>query len=837
MLALMLLTAAGALASCGGGGGSSGGISGENTATDLVLIDVTVADFNGVALNQTIDFEFSEQLDPDSVRPDTIQIREGPNYGKQVQGYFRVGVEEEGKDTRFVRFYPKLPTMSDLSDAGFQPGTPYRIILPGSPQITTVQNYTGDPLMNETTVNFQTAATGSETLFVDNFIDPVIPGVSPGVSFVNPPDDAEGVSSDDQIVLTFTRRPLNPATVNSTNITLTMESRQGVITNRIVPGTPVLEQSLDRVTVTFEPNFPLADEAVYKLHVDRRVEDLVGFDCAPFDSTFTIRDEPWKSAILDLSFTEQEKINFMDEDYTTASWNEAIEDALVALFTAAGGTGKSGDLTPNANVTITPTNTPGVDLGVIDDLDGTTYDVFNFRKIEVPSGVTVRFLGNTSSTYRGKADPNNHSIKVLSIHSVKIDGTLNISGGVGDGTETYYSTSYLPPRYGGYGGPGAGNGANCNYTTSSNRANGLEGVQPVYGGYGGKGGISGTHTYYVYGAGGGGAGNRTPGTQGTKGGYTYYPTCRGTGGAGGAAVGGNLEREPNVGGSGGGSGANGAYSSSYRTSGAGGGGGGGAIKLQSSASITVSSTGRILAEGGQGGAITGYYAYCAGGGGGGSGGSIKISSTTSVTLDAGATISVAGGAGGPYTATYTYYKGGMGGNGGEGHIRLEAADTETITGVNVANLTYANPSTGEFLPSGGGAPSVGQTVWMNLGVFDPQLEEWKPGNPLHLQAETYVTNDVYYYCQMAIEDIGNPGNPSLEDLDLNDSDGDGEFDDSTNLNSVSEWTELRYLTDLNGYGYSFIRLRIVFQLNDNQSFYDALPICLIFFLTKLTLSF
>ena len=64
------------IAGCGGGGG--GGADGKKTAAKLALIDISVADFNGVALNEIIKFEFSEQLQPDSVRPDTIQIREGP---------------------------------------------------------------------------------------------------------------------------------------------------------------------------------------------------------------------------------------------------------------------------------------------------------------------------------------------------------------------------------------------------------------------------------------------------------------------------------------------------------------------------------------------------------------------------------------------------------------------------------------------------------------------------------------------------------------------------------------------------------------------------------------
>ena len=72
---------------CGGGGGGS---SPSESRSDLVLIDVSVDATSGVPLNEIIEFDFSEVLGPDSVRPDTIQIRQGPNFGRQVAGDFRV---------------------------------------------------------------------------------------------------------------------------------------------------------------------------------------------------------------------------------------------------------------------------------------------------------------------------------------------------------------------------------------------------------------------------------------------------------------------------------------------------------------------------------------------------------------------------------------------------------------------------------------------------------------------------------------------------------------------------------------------------------------------------
>ena len=267
---VVLLCVAVLAAGCGGGGG---GTSGKKAANQLVLIDVSVAGFDGVALNEIIKFEFSEILDPDTVRPDTINIREGPNYGKQVPGYFRVDGNE-------VLFYPRLPTLPDLSDSGMQPGKNYRIILPGAPKVATVRNFANDRLKKEKVETFATAIAGSKNVFVDNFLDPL----PPKVLFLNPADGAIGVPADSEITITFNRRPLHPATLTDSNVTLKMIERNGVPLSRPIQGTPVLTQSYDSVTVVFRSTFPLADVAKYALHIDRRVQDLVGNDVDEFNS-------------------------------------------------------------------------------------------------------------------------------------------------------------------------------------------------------------------------------------------------------------------------------------------------------------------------------------------------------------------------------------------------------------------------------------------------------------------------------------------------------------------------------------------------------------------------
>ena len=86
--------------------------------------------------------------------------------------------------------------------------------------------------------------------------------------------------------------------------------------------------------------------------------------------------------------------------------------------------------------------------------------------------------------------------------------------------------------------------------------------------------------------------------------------------------------------------------------------------------------------------------------------------------------------------------------------------------------------------------------------------------------------------QMAIEDQNDLGNPNLNSMDVTDSDGDGEFDDTTDPTRLSEWTRLSSIEDLNGNGFQFIRVRVTFQLDDNQTPDNPLP-----FLDDLTVRF
>ncbi len=176
--ALTTLAALGVLCvgapSCGGSGGSSTG----DTLTGVVLVDFVQASEDNVPLNRTLEFVFSSPIDPDTVGPASIQIRQGTTFGAAVLGRYVV------QGSR-VHFEPNLPGLCDLSDAGFQPGTDYRVTLIGSPEEFAIRNLAGQPLRATVSATFHTRPDSDPELFEDQ-----IPGTGPFVASHVPADGA-----------------------------------------------------------------------------------------------------------------------------------------------------------------------------------------------------------------------------------------------------------------------------------------------------------------------------------------------------------------------------------------------------------------------------------------------------------------------------------------------------------------------------------------------------------------------------------------------------------------------------------------------------------------------
>ncbi len=275
----------------------------------------------------------------------------------------------------------------------------------------------------------------------------------------------------------------------------------------------------------------------------------------------------------------------------------------------SGSTGADGALDPSSNTTLTLPPS----------------GIFNFTTINIPSGVIVTFAKNAANT----------PALLLATGNVTINGTINVSGAMG----------------GALGRPGPG------------------GPGSFDGGPGGDG-VTVTTAGAGLGPGGGNPGTNCIGTSGSYATQGGVPTANCTTPGAAAPTYGSPALRPILGGSGGAGGS--AYAVPGDAGGAGG-GGGGALVIASSGTITVGSSGQILADGGAGGAYTGNSK----GGGGGSGGAIRLIATT---------ISTSG---------YLYARGGSGsqfgaGTGGVGRIRLEAYNL-TVSGTRSPEATQSLP--------------------------------------------------------------------------------------------------------------------------------------------------
>lgn len=252
---------------------------------------------------------------------------------------------------------------------------------------------------------------------------------------------------------------------------------------------------------------------------------------------------------------------------------------------SSGSTGANGAFAPIANQTIQLPES----------------GVFNYTTVNIPRGVTIKFLRNSKNT----------PVTILASGNVTIAGTIDISGG--DGTKSIYGAGASSGV--GVGGPGGFDGGRGGFSFAPFFAavagDGPGGGAAPTNNYGGGGGFA------AVGGGGNGFGGSRYGTR------TLVQLIGGSGGGGGHGLDGN--------------------------SGWGGGGGAGAILIASSSTITFGDQqggGSIIARGGSSSTSNGYY------GGGGAGGAIRIIANT-VT---GKVSLVVGGSGVAYVGGHGYIR-------------------------------------------------------------------------------------------------------------------------------------------------------------------------------------
>lgn len=725
---------------CGGGGGGAGpGGAGQG----LVLVDFLQAGIDNVQINTELEFVFSEEVDPATITPASIQIREGPEFGAQVPGLFRV----EGNKAIFT---PNLPGLCDLSDSGLDAGRTYSVQIVGHPEEFAVKNTHGQPLNQTSSWSFATRPDTDPEKFRDG-----APGVAPFVSLALPANGEQAVPvvQGNQVVLTMSEN-LDPCSVDATTVTVRMtETGDPVFANAVVapngrrsgfysgsstadqnvdpslwgadvsttlatPQTLLVDvnlvQNFDTTQIVIAPQFgEWPDNALIRIDLSFGIEDFGGQPMTPFSLAFTTENLDGSSGQYNMLFEGETPFLIS----STADINTARSPGVAQGFLLITGDGDNGldllspgrpdptggcstDPSQANDGVVDPFDPAGPDVlldtgpenDCVNTVDGSTAVVWEFASLLIRNGVTVRMIGENPAIILVKGDA---TIEAGGVFMAQGDGNggSDISrGGNGQAGNTASAAA------GGTGASGGGSGGTGQAIgVGAVAEDGWEGYGSpdgygTQGGTGaGRGNVNASNASFVGGSGspgGGGGGHSEAGVDGTEqgaGGNAVHGPSVGFGGGtypGGA----NADRlvTPSAG-SGGGSAGWMRHSSSttYNCTAGAGGAGGGFLSITATGDINVFGT--IDARGGRGGSgIAASFYNMSGGGGGGSGGGIRLLTPNDINVTNG-TITAAGGVGGPGVAGQSAPNviSGVGGDGGPGRIALEDGDS-TITGIETA---------------------------------------------------------------------------------------------------------------------------------------------------------
>ena len=287
-----------------------------------------------------------------------------------------------------------------------------------------------------------------------------------------------------------------------------------------------------------------------------------------------------------------------------------------------------------------------------------TSSAFSCTATDLFPGGTINCATLTISSPITSADIVDKSVPLIVNVSgdVIISSTIDLNGANGSTVGSYFGTTM-----GGEKGPGGGDGGMWDSLVPSAGA-----TAPYGGGAGFEGNCGGGQVAEA--GGGGGGGLASPGIIGVSGVFSSGGGTPGASGPAGQDRPFDFSSNLIYGGQGGGGGNVGCQNASFLDDLPGtGGGGGGAIQIIASGNITITNSGVINVDGGDGGAavlFNGGTRY-GGGGGAGSGGIIWLQSNGQIINNG--SLSALGGTGGNATNS-------DGGAGGNGHIRLEDID-------------------------------------------------------------------------------------------------------------------------------------------------------------------
>jgi hypothetical protein len=726
-------------AGCGSGGGGGGGGAG----TGLVLVSFAQASIDNIALNQPLNFQFSDVLDVDSISPASIQIRKGPSFGAAVEGRYIV----EGSR---VTFEPRLPSTCDLAGSGYEPDTDYRVTLIGAPEEFAVRSSTGEFLEATLSFSFHTRdESDAGGLYEDQQ-----PGLLPTVishsprDGAHPPVDAEvNIGPSNRVIIEFSEN-LDPCTVTQDTVTFTQratgdtdEQPNGFNPDQDqTPGDPstwgsgtptsppqrirstyVLQQTFLSTRLEIIPEFgEYPDNALLVVEVTTAVRDFGGNPMVPTTFSFVTENRSRQCTSRTLRFDGDVGI---DESVTTADVDTTRAPDRVQGFMLFAGDGDNGEVlnipsgpacegyeqpndgspddfdTATGDVTLDTGASPNTECTNL--TDGSNAVVFEYRTFRIRNARTVTIVGANPAIILVSGDV-----------VIEAGGRLFARGGAGvSGTGGYQYPNGPGQAQGGPSTAGGGRGG----ATEVSDAYPSEPLGAQYGFNGAPG--FGSDDYLL-----------TPGTGGTGSGL------QGSGHGNVSAVNSSTTTaSPNnvnaPGGGGGGhatAGGTGIVSSSAATSpaymeGPPDGAGGGTYGELSGKMPTLEAG----AGGGAGGKArayvynnTTYYSYYDGGGGAGGGGGGGVDLTAGGDIRIFGTVDVSGGRGGSGGNGGSTFQGGGGGGGGSGGgLRLltpnsiEFGVTTLITAAGGGGGSGGSGMPTGAPPNGGGSGGVGRLVF------------------------------------------------------------------------------------------------------------------------------
>lgn len=402
--AIALLVALSALAGCGGGGGSTGTVSFDCATTDTQVICLASCNLgcsetgcsqSDIAQNQIVIFQFSEDIDPNSVSPSSIRFRTAS--GEQPVGEFFVN----GKQVEFV---PTLSISGGQTFFGFSAGDTYTMTIPGAgTSQAVVRSTSGKPFAKTLTCTLRS------TLGV---VD--LNGVAPRATLVVPTQaQLTSAPRDTEIVLEFNEMIDATPFLSGTQSPVTFSVRRNRVAigggfecnpnsaPQTLSGTQRLDFDAGRgiSILSFQPVQALPGNVCVEINVTDGVADLSGRPAQPQTLTFRTVVVPLVDASVIENFDNDQQL---DADSSAATWANGT-----ASFLQVGGDGRHGvfstalavdTLTTVEGKRVFTLNTDNTVIPGSNTITGTPIAItdgrFYFSQMVVPSDVRLRFIGS-----------------------------------------------------------------------------------------------------------------------------------------------------------------------------------------------------------------------------------------------------------------------------------------------------------------------------------------------------------------------------------------------------------------------------------------------------------